>query len=106
MNMLKQSSLYLVLSMLVIMCAKYAKLFILYADIFYTYINTILQPLFGSGFIGEIFRNVCTLVLVPLAIAAIPALVYWAIKRKQMPYFIELTWVLWLIIAMSSYLIH
>ncbi|MDF1826745.1 MAG: hypothetical protein P1U39_00475 [Legionellaceae bacterium] len=104
--MLKQSLIYLLLSMLVIMFAKYAKLFVIYADIIYTYINTLLAPLFGSGFVGEVFRNLFTLVLVPLGIAAIPALIYWLIKRKHMPYFIELTWVLWLIIAMSSYLIH
>ncbi|NCT57025.1 MAG: hypothetical protein GW760_04855 [Legionella sp.] len=104
--MLKQSLIYLLLSMLVIMLANYVKIFIIYVDIFYTYINARLNPLFGSGFVGEIFRNTFTLVLVPLAIAAIPALVYKLIKRKHMPYFIELTWVLWLIIAMSSYLIH
>lgn len=104
--MLKQSMIYLLLSMLVIMFAQYAKLFIIYADIVYTYINTLLAPLFGSGYIGEIFRNLVTLVLVPLGIAAIPALIYWLIKRKPMPYFIELTWALWLMIAMSSYLIH
>ncbi|MDF1684422.1 MAG: hypothetical protein P1U36_07155 [Legionellaceae bacterium] len=104
--MLKQSLLYLVLSILVIIFAKYTKLFVLYTDIFYTYINTVLEPLFGSGFVGEIFRNVFTLVLVPLALAGIPALIYWLIKRKRMPYFIELTWILWLIIAMSSYLIR
>ena len=102
----KQGLLYLLLSMLVIMFAKYAKLFVLYADIFYTYINTLLEPLFGSGFVGEIFRNTFTLVLVPLTIAAIPALIYWLIKRKHMPYFVELTWLLWLVIAMSSYLIR
>ena len=104
--MLKQSLLYLLLSLLVIVFAKYAKLFVLYTDLFYTYINTLLEPLFGSGFMGEIFRNFFTLVLVPLAIAAIPALIYRLIKHKHMPYFIELTWLLWLIIAMSSYLIR
>jgi len=104
--MLKQSLLYLLLSLLVIMFAKYAKLFIVYADLFYTYVNTFLEPLFGSGFVGEVFRNLVTLVLVPLSIAAVPALIYWLIKRKHMPYFVELTWLLWLIIAMSSYLIR
>lgn len=104
--MLKQSAIYFLLSFLVIMFAKYAKLFIVYADLFYTYINTLLEPLFGSGFVGEVFRNLVTLVLVPLALAAVPASIYWLIQRKRMPYFIELSWFLWLIIAMSSYLIR
>ena len=104
--MLKQSLLFLLLSILVIIFAQYAKLFILYTDIVYTYINTLLEPFFGSGFVGEIFRNFFTLVLVPITLAAIPALIYWIIKRKHMPYFIELTWSLWVIIAMSSYLIR
>jgi len=104
--MLKQSLLYLLLSIIVIIFAQYAKLFVLYTDIFYTYVNTLLEPLFGSGFVGEIFRNLFTLVLVPLVMAAIPAALYWLIKRKHMPYFIELTWLLWLMIAVSSYLIR
>ncbi|MCH9755890.1 MAG: hypothetical protein K0U37_01695 [Gammaproteobacteria bacterium] len=104
--MLKQSLIYLVLSILVVLLATYAKIFFVYVDLLYVILNNFLEPLFGSGLIGEAFRDMVTLILTPLFLAALPALIYWLIKRKQMPYFLELTWLLWLILAMSSYLIH
>jgi hypothetical protein len=104
--MLKQSLIYLILSAVIIFFSVYAKLLFMYMDVLYMYINQALKPVFGTGFAGELMRDLISLMLIPLAIAALPALLYWLIKRKKMPYFIELTWFLWLIIAISSYLIR
>lgn len=104
--MLKQSIIYLLLSIVVVLFAQYANLLIIYIDMFYTYINVKLSLIFSSTELGVMFRNVITLVLLPIAIAAIPALIYRAIKGRQMPYFIELTWLLWLVIVLSKVLIH
>ena len=104
--MLKQSLIYLILSAVVVFLSVYAKLLFMYMNVLYTYVNQALKPVFGSGFAGEIVRDMVSLMLIPLAIAALPALLYWLIKRKKMPYFIELTWLLWLIFAISSYLIR
>ena len=104
--MIKQSTVYFILSLLIVLFSSYIQRFFIYMDLLYVYLNQRLQPLFGSGFMGEAFRDMVTLVIIPFAMAAIPALVYWVFKRKKMPYFIELIWLFWLIIAVSSYLIH
>ncbi len=104
--MIKQSSVYLILSVLIVLFSNYIKIFFVYMNLLYAYINTWLQPLFGSGLMGEAFRDMVTLVLIPFALAAIPALIYWVIKRKRMPYFLELIWLFWLVLALSTYLIH
>lgn len=103
--MIKQSIIYFLLSLVVILFAGYAKALLAYANVLYMYINTALMPLFGQGYMGEAFRDMFTLLLTPLILAGIPALIYWIVKRSKMPYFIELTWLLWLTFAMSSYLI-
>lgn len=104
--MLKQGILYFILSMVIIFFAPYAKLLLAYAGIMYTYVHDAIDPLFGKGMIGDAFQDMCTLLLFPLVLAGLPALLYWMVKRKKMPYFIELTWLIWLIFAMSSYLTH
>ncbi len=104
--MLKQSFIYLVLSLLIILFATYAKIFFVYVNLLYVYLDNMLMPLFGSSFIGEVIRDMLTLVLTPFLLAGIPALIYWLIKRKKMPYFLELIWLLWLVLALSNYLIH
>lgn len=103
--MLKQSLIYLILSFTLLFFATYAKLFFVYVNIIYSYINLGLENLFGSSFGGELVRDIITLMLVPLILAGLPALIYWLIKRKTMPYFLELLWLFWLILAISSYLI-
>ena len=104
--MLKQSIIYLVLSIIVVLFAKYANLLIVYIDMIYTLINVKLAPIFSNSNVGIMFRKVITLVLIPVSIAAIPALVYRAIKGQHMPYFMGITWLLWLVIVLSKVLIH
>ncbi len=104
--MLRQSIIYLLLSILVVLLAEYAQLLIVYIDMLYTFINVKLAPIFSSSGTGMMIRKVISLVLIPLVIAAIPALIYRLIKGKHMPYFIELTWILWLVIVLSKVLIR
>ena len=104
--MLKQSLIYLLLSILVILFSKYAHLLIVYIDVAYTFINLKLAPVFSSSDLGVLFRKIVSLVVLPIAIAAIPALVYRLVKDKNMTIFIEFTWLLWLIIVLSKVLIH
>ncbi|MFC3909204.1 hypothetical protein ACFORL_08985 [Legionella dresdenensis] len=104
--MLRQSLIYVVLSILVVLFAKYAHLLIVYIDMLYAWFNVKLTPLFNYGGWGTLIRKVILLVLIPVLIAAIPALIYRLIKGKDMPHFIELTWCLWLVIVLSNVLIH
>nr|WP_058462336.1 hypothetical protein [Legionella adelaidensis] len=104
--MTRQSLLYLFLSILVVIFAEYAQLLIVYIDMVYTWTNVELAPVFSSVGLGNIVRQVFTLVIIPVGIAAIPALIYRLIKGENMPYLIPLSWLLWLILVLSKVLIR
>lgn len=104
--MLRQSLIYLLLSILVVVFAKYAHALIVYIDMFYVWINWAVSPLFRQIGLGDAISKIIILILVPVIIAAIPALIYRLIKGRDMPGMIELTWCLWLIIVLSNILIH
>ena len=103
---IKQGIIYLLLSIIVVLFAQYVHLLIVYIDVFYTFINLKLAPIFSNSDVGILIRKVISLVLIPVVIAAIPALIYRAIKGKQMTYFIEIAWFLWLVIVLSKVLIQ
>lgn len=104
--MLKQGIFYLVLSIIVVLFAQYATLLLAYIDLFYTFVNTKLALIFSGSEWGILSRKVLSLVLIPVVIASIPALIYRAIKGQQMPYVIEIAWLLWLVIVLSKILMH
>lgn len=104
--MLRQSLIYLLLSILIVIFAEHVQLLIVYIDMAYTYFNYKLSPIFNYSAIGIMIRKVLSLVVIPIMLAAIPALIYRLIKGNHMPYFIQLTWFLWLIIVLSKVLIR
>ena len=104
--MLRQSIGYLLLSIIIVLFEKYAHLLIVYIDMVYTYINVALAPIFSNGDLGILIRKIITLVALPALIVAIPAFIYLAVKGKRMPYFIQITWIIWLVIVLSKVLIR
>lgn len=105
--MIRQSIIYLILTILVVLFAQYAHLLIVYIDMFYTYLNVKLAPFFSHlGTYSFFLRKVLLLTLIPVLIAAIPALIYRLVYRRKMPHFIGLTWCLWLIIVLSNVLVR
>ncbi|STX29581.1 Uncharacterised protein [Legionella beliardensis] len=104
--MLKQSLIYLLLSILAIFFTRYIHTFIVYTDMLYTYLYVKLSLLFTPTPISIIISKVIVLTLIPVLIVAIGALIYKLIKGKKMPHFIELTWLLWLVLVLSSIFIH
>lgn len=104
--MFRQCLIYLLLSILVVVFARFAHNLIVYIDIFYAFINFKLAPIFSHTGVGIMIRKVILLVFIPVIIAAVPALGYRVIKGKDMPYFFEFTWTLWLIIVLSNILVR
>lgn len=104
--MLKQGIIYLVLSILAVLLAKYVHILIIYIDLFYTLINLKLAPIFSTSHTSTMIREVLTLVVIPVLLTAIPGTIYWVIQKKRMPYFTEISWFLWLVIVLSKVLIH
>lgn len=104
--MLRQSMVYLVLSVFIVIFAAYVHLLIVYIDMFYTYINVKLAPIFSNSSIGVLIRQILVLTVLPVILVGIPALIYRSLKGKEMPYFFETLWLLWLILVLSKILIH
>lgn len=104
--MFKQSLIYLLISCLVIVFAKFAHLLVIYIDMLYTFINLKLSPIFSWLDLSDMICKILLLVLIPVTITAIPALSYRLIRGKDMPYFIETTWCLWLVIVLSHILVR
>ncbi len=100
--LLKQSVAYFVLSLLVVLCAKYIHLAIVYLDMIYTYLNVLIVPYIAGAWV----RNVLIMISLPLILTAIPAIIYRLIKKANMPYFLESVWILWLVFVLSNVLIQ
>ncbi len=103
--MLRQSLVYLLLSILLVVFAKYAHLLIVYIDVFFTYINIKLTPIFNPTGWGLIVRKILVLMVLPVILTAIPALIYRAVKGREMPHLLPTIWVIWTIIVLSDILI-
>lgn len=104
--MLRQSFIYLILSILVVIFAKYAHLLVVYVDMFFTYVNLKLTPIFSQTGWGLVIRKILVLVMLPVALTAVPALIYRGIKGKDMPHFIAITWTIWTVIVLSDILVR
>lgn len=96
---------YFALSIVVILFAQYTHSAVSYVVDFYTYIDTHIEIFFSNTTAGLAARHVVSLVICPLIITGIPALIYRAIKHSQMPYFIEITWLVWLLMVLSNLLV-
>ena len=104
--MLRQSLIYLALSILIVIFAKYAHLLVVYIDLFFTHINVRLSPIFSQTGWGLVIRKIIVLMALPIMLTAAPALVYRGIKGHEMPHFISIMWVIWTIIVLSDILIR
>ncbi len=93
---------YIALSILVIILAKYVNGAVNFVVYLYDYIDDCLEVLFSNSPAGILSRSSFALVVCPLLVTGIPALIYYAIKRTKMPYFIEATWLIWMIIVLGN----
>lgn len=100
--MAKQLTIYLIISLLVIIFHKYFNLAIFYIDTFYNYINFKIAPIFSHTYLGIIIRKTLILMIVPILITLIPAIIYRVVKGNKMPYFMVIVWFLWFILALNK----
>lgn len=96
---------YLILSITVVLFSQYMHSVGLFIVTFYHYIDTNIDIFFNHSASGLALRQVVALVLCPLLITGIPALIYRLIKGSPMPYFIEATWLFWIVIVLSKVLV-
>jgi len=72
----------------------------------FLYVGNFITPFFNLLDLGLLARKICILMIVPLTFTGIPALIYKAVNGKTMPWFMEATWILWLILVLSHILIR
>jgi hypothetical protein len=103
--MFKQSLIYLLFSILVVIFARFAFMLIIYINILLAFVSVHLTPIVRQVGLGMVFQRTILLVCIPPLLAAIPTLIYRLARGKIMPYFAELTWGLWLVILLSNVLL-
>lgn len=106
--MLRQFLIYLIMSILVVVFARYAHILVVYIAMLFTFLKVKLGPVFSQNGWGLIVRNIIILVILPLILSSIPALSYRLFKGKgrEMPHFLILTWIFWIIIVFSILLVR
>ena len=55
--------------------------------------------LFSGSSAGLLVAHLLSLVLIPIVIALIPAFVYWLIYKSEMPHWLAVVWVVWVMLA-------
>jgi hypothetical protein len=104
--MFKQSIIYLLLSIVVVLLARYIHELIVHVNMIYTFSCLKLSVLANQQGPNHIVIAIFLLVVIPVLIVGIPALIYRLITRRMMPYFLELVWCLWLVLSLSNSLLH
>lgn len=61
------------------------------------WIANVLTEVFSGGQIGNMMRSLFALLFVPVLVGAVPALIYWLLRRHWFPYFMEVVWAVWLV---------
>lgn len=95
---------YFFLSIALIIFSSYTRELIQWVILLDETVNDALRVVFSHSPLGINLRLILSLVLTPLIIVALPALLYWLIKRKTMPYLIPIVWLFWFITALSRLL--
>ena len=62
-------------------------------------IADLLTSVFSGGQTGNLVRAFIALLCIPLIVGLIPAIIFWMVKRRWMPGFMDIIWIVWLIQA-------
>ena len=95
--MIKQIIFILLLSVVILLTMPYAQHGVQYLVDIHTWISNALMQVFSGGTAGNLARGLLALLAVPVLVGLVPAIIYWLIKRRWFPYFMEFVWVTWLI---------
>lgn len=96
--MLKQLSILVFLSAVLLIFAQYTQFVLSYLDASHTFLNAKLSYIFNTSTAGNTTQEVVCLLIIPMTLTIIPAAIYWVFKRRMMPYFYHLLWTIWIIL--------
>src|SRR5690348_5743189 len=97
--MLKHIVALIVLSLAIVLAMPYAQMGVQWLLAAHDWVAQLLTEVFSGGQAGNIAREFLALLSIPLAIALIPSIIYWFLRRHWFPYFMPIFWVVWLIQA-------
>ena len=63
----------------------------------HTHVSSMLTEVFSGGNAGNIARGLVALLAVPVIIGLVPSLIYFLVRKKWCPYFMEIVWIIWLV---------
>lgn len=95
--MLKHSIILIVLSILLVLFTSYAQQGMQWLLAAHDWVSNALTSVFSGDEAGNMVKELLVLLCIPVAIALIPAILYWIIRRHWFPYFMEVVWIVWLI---------
>ena len=98
---LKHFGVIIVLSFVLLIFAHQAQLVLVYLNDAHTVLNEKLSYIFSTSTVGNTFQEATCLLLIPFAIAGVPAGIFWAIKRRLIPYFYHMVWGIWVVLFTS-----
>jgi len=100
-----QSLFLVILSILVILFGDTFSQFLHHLDAAHNYVAKQLSLVFSGTGLGQIIRQILALIIIPIVIGLIPGTLFSMIKRKEMPYQMEVVWFIWIMVAASILLI-
>jgi hypothetical protein len=97
--MLKQAIALVAVSIAVILTMTYAQQGLNLLLSAHDWISDILTNVFSGGQAGNIARGLIALLSIPVLVGLVPAIIYWLVRHKWFPYFMEIVWIVWLVQA-------
>lgn len=64
-------------------------------------IATALATIFADDRTGQLIQSILALTLIPLFIGFLIAIVFWLIKRKEMPHIMMTIWIVWTVLLVT-----
>lgn len=98
--MLKQSFSFLsiiLLSVVIVLTMPYAQQAIQFLLTAHGSVSQWLTEIFSGGETGNLIRLAIALLVIPFVVVLGPAMVFWLIKRRWLPGFMTMVWVVWLV---------
>mgnify|MGYP006075116589 CR=1 FL=1 len=99
--MLKHLGIIVVLSFLLLIFSHHSQMVLVFLNNAHSLLNEKLSYIFTSSTVGNTFQETTCLLLIPFALAGIPASIYWVVKRHLMPYFYHVVWGIWIVLFTS-----
>lgn len=88
----------IILTLLVVFALPYCFNLMQYFYNFYAYIIELLNNIFAGGALATFIKQILTILGISFGISGIVAGIYAAFKRAPFPWFIQVCWIIWIVL--------